>query len=373
MLSMNSNGHPSAPRTAATSATYGRRSSQVRRRRRSSPPPKDFEDLSSFEKIVIVCMLPAMLVFDHLDETEPYSRSWTEENNRMGLIYFALAEMALGLCVGTVVWCVLKCVALILRKVQRPKYYPQERMRRQALARERRRVRRRTTLNTAPTADELLAQWAKVKRNPEEMIRFGSMLCDLEAYVDNSLLRNENGEIVGRNPGIRGWLNANCQPLAVHYKTVMGYKAMAEKFRQAVGLADPYPAAFALGDGPAENASCQNTVRKSTGGPTGAQELIAPQGDGDHQIMVRKADGDHARRTREGGDGIRQNTVRKTIRRKAEEMLAECRRSQRSVWIALARRLSPDQVPPEVEREERRRQGLPARDGLARRFVQMMA
>ena len=298
-------------------------------------------------------MVPAKLIFDHLDETEPYSRSWTEENNRLGLIYLALAEMALGLCVGTVVWCVLKGIALVLRKVQRPKYYPQERLRRQTLARERRRIRRRTTLNAAPTADELLAQWAKVKRNPEEMIRFGSMLCDLEAYVDNSLLRNENGEIVGRNPGIRGWLNANCQPLAVHYKTVMGYKAMAEKFRQAVGLADPYPAAFALDDG--------------TGGATPTVE------DTSCQNTVRKADGDHARGTGDGGDGIRQNTVRKAVRRKTKEMLAECRRSQRSVWIALARRLSPDLVPPEVEREERRRQGLPARDGLARRFVQMMA
>ncbi|MBQ6926214.1 MAG: hypothetical protein IJQ73_16380 [Kiritimatiellae bacterium] len=321
--------------------------------RRPAVPPRDFKDLSSFEKIVLGCMVPAKLIFDHLDETEPYSRSWTEENNRLGLIYLALAEMALGLCVGTVVWCVLKGIALVLRKVQRPKYYPQERLRRQTLARERRRIRRRTTLNAAPTADELLAQWAKVKRNPEEMIRFGSMLCDLEAYVDNSLLRNENGEIVGRNPGIRGWLNANCQPLAVHYKTVMGYKAMAEKFRQAVGLADPYPAAFALDDG--------------TGGATPTVE------DTSCQNTVRKADGDHARGTGDGGDGIRQNTVRKAVRRKTKEMLAECRRSQRSVWIALARRLSPDLVPPEVEREERRRQGLPARDGLARRFVQMMA
>ena len=54
-------------------------------------------------------------------------------------------------------------------------------------------------------------------------------------------------------------------------------------------------------------------------------------------------------------------------------MLAACGRSQRGVRLALAARLSPDQVPPEVEREERRRQGLPPRDGLARRFVQMMA
>jgi hypothetical protein len=318
-------------------------------------------------------MVPAALIFEHLNETEPYSRSWTEDNNRLGLIYFALAEMALGLCVGTVVWCVLKSVALVLRKVQRPKYYPQERMRRQALASERRRVRRRTTINAAPTADELLLQWTKVKRNPKEMIRFGSMLCDLEAYVDNSLLRNENGEIVGRNPGIRGWLNANCQPLAVRYKTVMGYKAMAEKFRQAVGLADPYPATFALDER-------ENMVRKDDGQTSDSTRELAGNGEEDNcQNTVRKdyvkdGEGDDKKGT---GGGLEAKVARgmacRKARRRAAAMFADCKRSQRGVRLALAARLAPDQVPPEIEREERRRQGLPARDGLARRFVQMMA
>ena len=296
-------------------------------------------------------MLPAAFIFKHLDETEPYYRSLSEENMRMGLVYIALAEMAVGLCVGTVVWCVLKGIAFALHKVQRPKYYPQERLRRQALAQERRRIRRRTTLNAAPTPDELLAQWAKVKGSPDEMIRFGSMLCDLEAYVDNSLLRNENGEIVGRNPGIRGWLNANCQPLAAHYKTVMGYKAMAEKFRQAVGLADPYPATLALEDR-------QNTARKtSEEGPDKGRGPTARTMDDGCQNTVRKDE----------------EAVCGRARKAAREMMAACRRSQRSVRIALAVRLSPDLVPPEIELEERRRQGLPARDGFARRFVQMMA
>ena len=234
-----------------------------------------------------------------------------------------------------------------------------------------------------------------MKRNPEEMIRFGSMLCDLEAYVDNSLLRNENGEIVGRNPGIRGWLNANCQPLAAHYKTVMGYKAMAEKFRQAVGLADPYPAALAL-DG------IQNTVRKSGDDAAVAEE----DGEGSRQNTVRKDDERRGRmegaeangepgttnrraqgrtaerrahgtvcRMAQGRTAERRahGSVCRMAQRRAEEMLAACGRSQRGVRLALAARLSPDQVPPEVEREERRRQGPPPRDGLARRFVQMMA
>ena len=288
-----------------------------------------------------------------------YSHDFAEKNFRLALVYFALAEMAVGICVGTVVWCVLKGVALALRKVQRPKYYPQERLRRQALARERRRIRRRTTVNAAPTPGELLAQWAKVRGSPEEMIRFGSMLCDLEAYVDNSLLRNESGEIVGRNPGIRGWLNANCQPLAVHYKTVMGYKAMAEKFRQAIGLADPYPAACALD-------SRQNTVRKSEGGGTdGGREPMAKPEDGYRQNTVRN--------DIELEEKVAQGMAWRRARKAAGEVLAACGRSQRGVRIALAMRLSPDLVPPEIELEERRRQGLPPRDGLARRFVQMMA
>ncbi len=343
-------------------AASRRRHSVAARRHRPAPQPEDSAE-SSFEIIVGCCIAPAALAFQHLDETSIYSHDFAERNFRLALLYFALAEMAVGLCVGTVVWCVLKGVALALRKVQRPKYYPQERLRRQALARERRRIRRRMTINAAPTPEELLAQWAKIKGSPEEMIRFGSMLCDLEAYVDNSLLRNENGEIVGRNPGIRGWLNANCQPLAAHYKTVMGYKAMAEKFRQAVGLIDPYPAALALDDS-------QNTVRKSVT-DEGRGAAAEPKGDG-CQNTVRKDNGMGA--VSEGKDGRKvREAVCRRARKVAREMLKDCGRSQRSMRLALAARLSPDMVPPEIEQEERRRQGLPSRDGFARRFVQMMA
>jgi hypothetical protein len=116
---------------------------------------------------------PAAKAFDYLDETAIYSHNFIEEQDRDALYLLALAEATLGLCVGSIIWCLLKGIALALRKVQRPKYYPQERMRRQALARERRRIRWRTTINAAPTAEELLAQWAKVKGNPEEMIRCG--------------------------------------------------------------------------------------------------------------------------------------------------------------------------------------------------------
>ena len=389
---MKSTTHPTTPirRMApapAPAVTHDAGAPQAPRRRRRSPapPPKDFKDRSSYEKIVGACMLPAELILTHLEETEPCYRSFTEENLRGGLLQLALVEMAVGLCVGSVVWCVLKGVALALRRVQRPKYYPQERMRRQALARERRRIRRRTTINAAPTADELLAQWAKVKRNPEEMIRFGSMLCDLEAYVDNSLLRNENGEIVGRNPGIRGWLNANCQPLAAHYKTVMGYKAMAEKFRAALALDGIQNTVRKSGDDAAVaeedgEGSRQNTVRKDD---ERRGRMEGAEANGEPGTTNRRAQGRTAERRAHGSvcrmaqgrtaERRAHGSVCRMAQRRAEEMLAACGRSQRGVRLALAARLSPDQVPPEVEREERRRQGLPPRDGLARRFVQMMA
>lgn len=80
-----------------------------------------------------------------------------------------------------------------------------------------------------------------------DMIRFGSMLEDLECYVDNSIVWSEDkGRIVGRRGGIRQWLRENAPDLSERYKTVMKYKALAKKFRQAVGVCDPIPAAAVL-------------------------------------------------------------------------------------------------------------------------------
>ncbi len=78
-------------------------------------------------------------------------------------------------------WFVPRLIALALRKVRRPGYYEQEKARRQTLAHERRSTRRRTTLNPIPTPDALLAQFGRIRRNPREMLVFGSMLEHLEA------------------------------------------------------------------------------------------------------------------------------------------------------------------------------------------------
>jgi hypothetical protein len=79
------------------------------------------------------------------------------------------------------------------------------------------------------------------------MIRFGSMVEDLECYVDNRLKFSSPGVISGRNGGVKRWLQANCAPLYERYSTVMRYKQLSRKFRQTLGVVDPTPATAVLG------------------------------------------------------------------------------------------------------------------------------
>ncbi len=136
-----------------------------------------------------------------------------------------------------------------LRVVRRPFYYARETARRRALAAERRKVSRRTTTAPMPTPADVLAAWERRKDSKEDMIRLGGMLHDLECYVDNALRFNEAGDVVGRNGGIRGWLRENLPELFPKYKTLMRYKAMAIRLRQATGTKDPTPTSVLLGDG----------------------------------------------------------------------------------------------------------------------------
>ena len=128
-----------------------------------------------------------------------------------------------------------------LRIVRRPFYYSQETDRRRKMAIERRKIRRRRTTAAIPTVEAVLAAWNERKKSKEAMIRLGGMLEDLECYVDNSLKYDEGGNIVGRNRGIRGWIAENLPELSGKYKTLMRYKAMAKKLRQATGTKDPVP------------------------------------------------------------------------------------------------------------------------------------
>ena len=143
-------------------------------------------------------------------------------------------------------------VAKLKAAERRPRYYEAENERRRALAAERRKIRARATTNACPTRGAILEAWNRRKDSHEAAIRFGSMLEDLECYLDNSLRRSEDGVIIGRNPGIKGWLCDNLPEIYEKYTTAMRYKAAAKKLKQVVELADPTPADVVLPHGAAE-------------------------------------------------------------------------------------------------------------------------
>ena len=158
-----------------------------------------------------------------------------------------LLFMMLAMGVSTVVWVLVRTVDTHIRRLRRPTYYEAERSRRLELAAARRRIRKRTTTNSCPTPDMLRTAFACALETTANMIKFGSMLEDLECYVDNSVVwSGTTGRIVGRRGGIRQWLRENVPDLSDRYKTIMKYKAIAKRFRQAVGVHDPVPATAVL-------------------------------------------------------------------------------------------------------------------------------
>jgi len=133
-----------------------------------------------------------------------------------------------------------------LRALRRPFYYARETERRRQLAAERRKILRRATTAPIPTPKTLLAAWNARKDSREAMIRLGGLLDDLACHVDSCLRFDERGDIVGRNAGIRGWLEDNLPELSPKYKTLMRYKAMAMRLRQATDTKDPTPTSALL-------------------------------------------------------------------------------------------------------------------------------
>ena len=101
--------------------------------------------------------------------------------------------------------------------------------------REQHRIRKSTSTNPCPTPEALSRQWDRVHDSLDEMVRFGMLIVDLDAHVDNSLIvkRDEYGNpyIVGRMPGVKGWLAERCPHIG--YKTAMRYKSLAEKARKS--------------------------------------------------------------------------------------------------------------------------------------------
>ena len=87
----------------------------------------------------------------------------------------------------------------------------------------RRSLRRKRTesVREAPTPAQLLAAWEESRTSLAGKLRLGALLSEIEPHVDQSLIRDEGGHVVGRRPGIRGWFRLNCPELVPHYKTMM--------------------------------------------------------------------------------------------------------------------------------------------------------
>ena len=101
------------------------------------------------------------------------------------------------------------------------------------------RISRKISVNPPPTPEAIRQAWAASRTSLAGKLLAGTLLSDLEPVVDQSYLRSEDGTIVGRRPGIKGWLQEHCPDMVCHYKALMSYKALADKLRKALGIEEP--------------------------------------------------------------------------------------------------------------------------------------
>ncbi len=120
-----------------------------------------------------------------------------------------------------------------------------EKAKRDVLAKERRKIRRRTTTAPMPTVAQIVSAWDVRNDSYADVICLGSILHDLECFVDNSLIFDDDdtvggrGNICGRMGGICGWINENVPKLSRYYKSLMRYKSIVKKIRQIYKIEDP--------------------------------------------------------------------------------------------------------------------------------------
>ena len=196
---------------------------------------------------------------DGLWYAEALDRAWTDYRSpltasEMGYITdhpLIAFQLAAGITDARGVRCMIRGLTLrtnsLQRKAYRSRYYGQENARRRMLAAERRKITRRTTTNPCPTPEAFRAAFARVGESVEAKLLFGGMVHDLACYVDSCLRYDAAGNIVGRNGGIKAWLSDNAPELHPRYKTIMRYKALAMRLRQAMGVKDPEPTSALFG------------------------------------------------------------------------------------------------------------------------------
>ena len=223
-------------------------------------------------------------------------------------------------------------LSLVVRRLRRPTYYERERERRQKLAAERREIRKHHTLNPRPTFDAIRAALRVARNSPEDALRLGSLLEDLECFVDNTLRFGADGQIVGRRGGIKRLFQREAPDLFGKYSTIMRYKAMAKRFRQACGTGEPVPPAMLLPVPEATDATPDSApVSKTTDTATAPVPADAASGTRVGLVCAREA---------------------------ARDILGECEGTLISLEAALALRLDPDCIPAHGETYARK-PGLP--------------
>ena len=263
-------------------------------------------------------------------DSEEYRRRFWREAYRMGrtighrpygfkeysygrgaiAMYFALMGVSFFF------WIARREIDRRIHRLRRPTYYEAERERRLALSEERRRLCRRCTVNAMPSMDAIRNALARARDSVEDMVRLGSLMEDLECYVDNSPYFREDGSFAGRRGGIRRLLQDEAPDLYARYKTLMRYKALSKRFRQAVGVGDPMPAAAVL---PSEEESFEAKAM----GKGGGQAL------------------DEARKA---GLETAMKEARAVFRR-SRELISDCECSVASLAAQLALRVAPEYAP----------------------------
>ena len=219
-----------------------------------------------------------------------------------------------------------------LHRLRRPTYYEAERARRLALAEERRKLRRRRTLNERPCMDAIRDALARAHESVEDMVRLGSLMEDLECHVDNSPYFREDGSFAGRRGGIRRLLQEEAPDLYARYKTLMKYKALSKRFRQAVGVGDPIPASSVLPsaeEAMEERATVNGGAADAAGTSAGSAENCGGAAEGT---------------VPEAGLSAALREAREVFRR-SRELISDCECTVASLAAQLARRVDPDYAP----------------------------
>ena len=262
--------------------------------------------------------------------------------------------------VYTVAALLYRRLSLVLRRLRRPAYYERERERRRKLAEARREIRKHHTLNPKPTFDAIRAALRVARSSPESALRLGSLLEDLECFVDNTLIHDAQGQIVGRRGGIKRLLQREAPDLFAKYSTIMRYKAMAKRFRQACGSGEPVPPATLLPtSNPDDTAPIQPSVpTDSVSTPTPIPCGLPPM----PESVPTSASG-----LINGLDEMATGLA--CARGIAREILGECEGTVISLEAALALRLDPDCIPARGEAYARK----PGRPRIPKKVVGWLA